>query len=607
MNLTRTTAVGRFAADEMLDGRGSINPRFGETNRDPNQLAQIVYPNKPTIVTNRDVSNDAIAIYDTRTKENLYMEQSTGSTQMLQDLQQMNRDKVVLNGADLMPNKKIPLYDLTSYDMRRINSDEDESKPYFELKRTPSEKPTLIDERILQHTNDREYAEESSQINNALNLAYSPARYEMLERQNEADRRLLGESVPMNRYIENANAYTSRDMNLPTFSMKSETTNRLEEDQFAIHQGNAYFSTAQEREQSLALMPIPNAQTNELRNYNQMLSGNEEMLHSRYNNQYSWSDNSENIQESYRSRMKSIAAMEKDLEDVYYRFYKQPIPNQHSVESKPKRAEAFNVDSSNPFKQERKTKSSFSFIDREVNSTAPPVEGTAASTLINEFGERSMILDAGANQLILIQRLSPDRIFTGDARSIDDDLIVSYIPEEITHELRNRISYSEGREFIELELNDFREITDFVDRNPSLQERTKLRDVYSMLGDSEIDKRMLSEFSGNHVFVDNDAYVKSSLKQEHRPLQLSRDLNTKRDEVPFVETTNDAYQYESPELRGKLRVDERRFQAIDDNEVRSVMNREFSHLQDQSLSRDYAYVPQASAPTANFSRFRGAR
>ena len=601
MNLTRTTAIGRYAANELLDGYGAINTRFGESNRDPNQLAQIVFPNRPTILSNRDDSNNTIAIYDTRSKENLYMENSTGSTQMLQDLQQMNREKVVFEGADLMPRDSIPQFNLGSYEMERISTSP--ISPYFEFTKSAKEKPTLIDSRILQHTNDREYAEESSQINNALNLAYSPARYEMLERQNEADRRLLGEPVPMNRYIENANAYVGRDMNLPSFAMMKETTKRLEEDQFAINQGNSYFQTAQDRDFKLALLPIPNSQTNELKSYNQLLSGNEEMLHSRYNNLYTWNDNSENIQESYRDRMRSIEILENKLEETYKRFYKTSIPKQKYLRNSPEKSEVTYFNNSNPYEQ-NKYYHSYSYIDRELNSTAPPIEGTPASTLINEFGERSMILDAGANQLILIQKLSPNRIFVGDARAIDDDLLISYLPEEISHELRNRINYSEGRQFKEISLNDFREITDFVNQNPGLQQRAKIRDIYSIIGDSDIDRRMLDEFSGNHVFVDNQAYINQNIEQEQKPLLLDRDLNTRREEIPFVENSGMAYFYESPELRGKVNVNERNFQEIHDREIKNSLLLPIASKQDQSLTRDFPFIRQIGTPSANFSRVR---
>lgn len=609
MDLTRTTAIGRYAAEQMLDGYGPINPRFGETNRDPNQLAQIIHPNRQTILSNRTSPNDAIAIYDTRTKDDLYMEKSTGSTQMLQDLKRMNQEKIVYEEADLLPHPDIPQYNLNSTEMERLETRY--KNPYFELDQKSDldrQKPALIDSRIRYHTNDREYAEEADMMNNALNLSFAPSRYEMLERQNEADRKLLGESQPMNRYIENANAYTTRDMNLPVVSMKDEITHRLEEDRYAINHGNAYFETAQKREQELALMPIPNAQTNDLKYYNQALSGNSEMLHSRFNNYYTWgNDNRENIQENYRNRMHMLDTIASRLDDSYERIYHEPIPNTRKYgETREKEITYF--DNSNPYEQ-KKNLHKYTFIDREVNSTAPPIEGTPASTFINEFGERSMILDAGHNQLILIQKLSPSRIFDGDARSMDDDLLISYLPEDIVRTLRNRMSYSEGRKFREISLNDYLDVTEFVSKNPSVQQRAKLRDVYRLVSDSEIDRRMLDEFSGNRVIVDAAAYSHSSRTpgQEDRYVQYERDLNSQLTEAPRDEQRETAYGYEQAELRGKLNLQERRFQDIDDREIHMNLLKQIASRQDQSLSRDTVYNPQIAAPTADFSRFRGSR
>ena len=574
MDVARAGASGRYASNVLLRGNGPINLRMNESDREVNELNNYLKQPRLTILSNRDLSDDPIALYDTRSNENLYMEQTTGSTKMRQELTLNNREKVINPTDDRVPRTDVPFFDLHGDGMKRIPNGS-----------ANSDKPTLVDDRILQHTNDREFAYESEQINAARNLQNSAKRWDLIERQFESDRKLLGEPAAANRYNEPALAYAVRGTHMPEFEYREMVKSRVDE-AAAVANGDLSYATAQEREFKAAMQPHADANINLRRDI---------VVPDRVMNQYDWNGSDrEHYQEPYRRRASVFDNLVDKFSNWYRRVFKSDNSQERRLIDEIPNAEFYD-DGQTPFSVERGEIKPMIFVNRETAETIPEIEGTdlTASTFINDFGERSMMLETYGNELILLQKVSPEKTFTGDGQRMEDDYIAVAIPEYIKEKLRGKIRNSEGRHFKELTLGDYEELIDFVNKNPGEQQRVSANDVYLVVKDSAEDARMLREFAGKYMIMPEtmreDRYedrirfsdVKERAEGEQR---THENLLDGRPDVSLRQTL-------------KSDVNDRQFTNLDRNELRMPGNDELS-----TMSRtDAQPIDSVMAPRFQFA------
>ena len=191
----RANAFGRYATNSLMKDGASMNLRQQSTNRDVNMLAAHARHPVPTKATNNNFNNADIALYTTRSNNSLMNYEENGDMSLYTQIRNGNRDKIVTLGEDLLPNYGAK-YDLNNSMDTITRNNTCVYYPHLhksDANRFPKKaKPTLIDDRMLQHTSDREWNYESDQIINAKNLYQSGRFKDRLARQENADREFLG-------------------------------------------------------------------------------------------------------------------------------------------------------------------------------------------------------------------------------------------------------------------------------------------------------------------------------------------------------------------------------------------------------------------------------
>ena len=566
INKAQANAYGRYLSANVLRDGPSVNLRSTESNRGANTLTSHARHPIPTIWENHDPNMRDIALYDPRNVSSIMNYEQTGDNSMLIKLQHNNKPKIETIGDDMLPNYA-PKISLNPNSLDVIS--ENNKSPYFP--RLPisannqfpeNAKPTLIDERMLQHTTDRDFAWDDDKQRAALNLLKNPRRWQRQERVDDDTRRLEHMGQPVDRWNENKNAYIDRPSVTKEYIVDM-VSNRLEEASKYNSLDDA--STLQHIEKT-AMNPIYSyRQAGEgVRDMNHRQSANSDIVLSRYVNDYGYGAKGK---EAYEEPKKSI------FESITSTIMKL-------------------------FKHEQAEKPTNKLAIPSSYEIEPITATTSASTFVSPVS-RLMCFEADG-QLHVIQKMDPERLFASDSRPVGDDLILTVLPKKYTDKIRDKMHKSEGRQFKEMSLDDFEQLLMFITKNPQVQKRVKAEFISSLLTD-RVDLDMLDEFAGDKVIIENSVLNGSPIDVDERRTWSLLNRNSKRIEIDDDYTDEKLEYYDSADrvaLR-TLPLNHQRLQThINANELDIDMPiNEHKHNKAEVKQRNTRQV-------GSFSRFR---
>lgn len=533
INKAQANAYGRYLNSNVLRDT-PINIRSSDSNRGANTLTSHARHPIPTIWSNHDPNMRDIALFDPRNVSSIMNYEQTGDNSMLIKLQHNNKSKIETIGDDMLPNYA-PKISLSPNSLDAISADN--KSPYFPRlpisanNQFPSNvKPTLIDERMSQHTTDRDFAWDDDKQRIALNLLKNPRRWQRQERVDDDTRRLQSMGQPVDRWNENKNAYINRP-SIPKEYVVDMVANRIEEASKYNSLDDA--STVQHIEKT-ALNPIYSYQQagEGVRDMNHRQSANADIVLSRYVNDYGYDVKKETFEEPKKSILETITNTILKLfkhEPIEKPTNKLPIPSSYDLE--------------------------------------PVTATTSASTFVSPVS-RMMCFEADG-QLHIIQKMDSERLFDSDSRPVGDDLILTVLPKKYTDKIRDRMFKSEGRQFKEMTLEDFEQLLLFITKNPQVQKRTKAEFISSLLTD-RVDLEMLDEFAGDKVIIENSVLSGSPIDVDERRTWSLLNRNSKRIDIDDEYDDEQLEYYETadkPELR-TLPLNHQRLQThINANEL----------------------------------------
>ena len=579
----RANAFGRYATNSLMKDGASMNLRQQSTNRDVNMLAAHARHPVPTKATNNNFNNADIALYTTRSNNSLMNYEENGDMSLYTQIRNGNRDKIVTLGEDLLPNYGAK-YDLNNSMDTITRNNTCVYYPHLhksDANRFPKKaKPTLIDDRMLQHTSDREWNYESDQIINAKNLYQSGRFKDRLARQENADREFLGMPKQMDNWSEARAGYATRPA-IPLEDLEYQVEKRLTEQQ-------SYNQLDDENIiQNIQRISLARADQDMVNPKWHLTSGNNDMIVDRVQNNYDrfYKDVNEQAQTNQQKGFLETVT------STILKLFKKEDKNKYGDRKQTETFEDTNLSAgnTNPYNVNReKSQSTYIIRDGEIMTVAPETLDTYGSVYISPVSRTMAMLNNG--QLVIIQKYESDAIYGGDLRPYADDLIVTSLPVNFTEKIRERIQNSEGRKFKELSDEDFKELLDFISKNPSVQHRVSSTDIMALLKDDQIDKAMLDAFEGKNIIIDNDAlanYFKmNDLKRGHEEKD-KRYVDP--DTVEYKEQVdNPAYQ--QAQDRTVLQIkNERKGQEITSPHIEDMVNSKVEtfhhHVSNQLLSQ----------------------
>lgn len=561
----RANAYGRYATNNLMKEGASLNLRQQATNRDVNMLTAHARHPVPTRFSNGDYNNADIAIYSTRSNNSLMNYEENGDMSLFTQIRNGNKAKITTLGEDLLPNYGAK-YDLEK-NMDTITKNST-SVYYPHLRRTDSNrlpkgaKPTLIDDRMLQHTYDREWNYESDQVINAKNIVQSGRFKDRIARQEDADRELLGMPRQMDNWSEARAGYAKRPA-IPVEDLDYQVKKRVAEQQ-------AYNSLDDERIIN-QMEKISMAKIN--RNLENpkwhLISGNNDMIVDRVQNRYdtAYTDAFENAQVN-----KDKGILETIASTIINLFKKEKPSAYNEREMKETFIEIQDAPmTSNPYNVNREKASTYVIRDGSMMTVAPDTLDTYGSTYVSPVSRTMAMLNNG--QLMIVQRFESDAIYGGDMRPYNDDLIVTVLPAKFTERIRDRIHNSEGRKFKELTSQDYIQLLNFITENPSVQHRVSFKDIRALLKDDEIDRLMLDDFEGKNIIVNNEAlYNYFKINEYKRGHENKDDRYVDPNTVNYEDKLDNAV-YQQAQDRTMLKVNnERKGQTITSPHLEDVVN-----------------------------------
>lgn len=511
LNSAQANAYGRYLSSTVMKGAPSLNLRQQESTRPANTLTSHARHAIPTAWSNNDPTNRDIALFDPRVDSSIMMYEQNGDMSLFQKIRNSNKSKIVTLGDDLLPNTA-PVVDLNPNSLNRIAKAN--SNPYFPYlpesannTRPKDLKPTLIDERMLHHTSDREFAWEDDKTQRALNLLKSPRRWQRQEAVDDQTRRLLHMGEPVDRWNENKNAYVNRP-SVPVEYVIDDLKKRIEDAQKYNQLDDE--ATLQHINRT-AMNPIYGYREAGMgiKDLNRMQSGNSDIVQTRYMNDYDYSYHEptdlikkESFLQTITNTVLNLFRRESGTGEATSSTY---APKQVAERFDPEPRLETAVERGELLRRLR-VENSFLIRDGSAEVIAPDTPNVYGSSYVSPYS-RMMCLESDG-QLHIIQKLDSNRILGSDARPVGDDLVVTVLPREYTDKIRNKLHKSEGRKFKELTSHDYIALLDIITRDPQLMQRVKPSAIKNLLLDSEIDKRMLDMFSGKNTIVSDEALTK---------------------------------------------------------------------------------------------------
>lgn len=561
----RANAYGRYATNNIMKDGASINIRQQASSRNVDMLVGHTRHSVPTRRSNNTFNSAEIALYNPRSNNSLMNYEENGDMSLYTQIRNSGKAKIRTLGEDLLPNYGAK-YDLNN-DMNTIT--QNNTTVYYphlkasEANKLPKDaKPTLIDERLLHHTSDRDWNYESDQIINARNLTQSGRFKDRLARQENADRELLGMPKAMDNWSEARAAYVSRPA-IPLEDIEYQMEKRLDEQR-------KYNSLDDQRTvsqiQKIAMCRI-NQDLNNPKWH--LISGNNDMIIDRNQNNY----------DRYYRDVYDEAQNEKDkgilesISSTILKLFKKDNSKKYT-DRKPK--ESFEdknatAGNTNPYQIDREKAVTHVIRDGTVLTVAPETLDTYGSTYISPVSRTMAMLNNG--QLMVIQKFNNDAIYGSDLRPYNDDVIITVLPSGFTEKIRDKLHNSEGRKFVEMSAQDYLQLINFVTQNPSIQHRVSIQDINSLLKNNEIDQLMLQNFEGKNMIIDNDAisyYFKMNDYKRGKEGRDDRYVNI--NEKDYEEVTSPTINQQAQD-RTVLRVKNERLQpTITNTHIEDVVN-----------------------------------
>lgn len=512
-------AYGRYLTANVMKNGPAVNIRSSDANRNLSMMSNYKKRPVPTRYTNNDHQDRNIALFNTRSNNSLFNYEENGNMDDLIKLRKRNESKITTLNEDLLPNYTQQI-DLNPNSLDRITNEHSKNNSYFphlawsETNKLPANaKPTLTDDRMLQHTSERDFMYGDNKVDQMRNMLKNPSRWDKLERQAQAERKGKGMGQPVDRWVENSGAYVKRPLipveyvidDMKKRIQDSHTVNDLDNEALAQHLNRVNYSTIYP-EQLAAY---------ELSQMNHIQSGNNDIVQNRYFNNYDYGSTKnaptmEPFEQEYHEEkgmlssfvdaIKNFFGFGTEKETIATTNYNKDFEMQENYEYYPDTAES-NI---SPMEMKRITNDKvYAIRDGSTLTIAPETIDTYGSTFVSPISRVMCLVENG--ELYVIQKFDKDRILGSDLRPIGDDLIVTVLPEKYTDKIRDRIHNSEGRMFKELNSRDFAELIDMIASNPDMQYRVKQNKIEVMLRDSDIDKRMLQEFTGDNIMITDDA------------------------------------------------------------------------------------------------------
>lgn len=532
VEMAKSAAYGSYLNRKVLKGSPVVNMKTKNTNRNLSMQIDHARHPIPTIWSNKGNSERTIALFDPKSDSSLMNFEQTGSMEMLTNIRRKNKERIVHAYDDLLPNYA-PKINMNPNSLDAISKDN--KNPYFPLlpetfnNHIPKDaKPTLIDDRMLQHTRDRDFMWESDQIEMARNLLKSPRRKERQERQDESDRRLLGMPQGMDRWDENKNAYIARP-SIPKEYLIDEMLSKMDEAQ-------KINSLADERVihnmEKTALNPIysyQNAALN-IKDQNHIQSGNNDIVQSRYLNKYDY-----NYREPFEEKRNGILDTITSTIKKFFKKEDYTHKNEKIMKEDYNKYSEYNFIPDPKVSMDRIKNNTTHVIRDGILTIAPDNLDTYGSEFISPVSRMMCMIENG--QLHVIQIMDRDRILGSDLNPIGDDLIVTTLPKQYTEKIRNRIHETEGRKIVEMKTDDYINLLTFIVNNPDVQKRVKLSTIRNLLHDNELDTRMIDGYSDNVIILNDE--LTSYLKEIDASGVDRTGINLNQDKFEMVQNTED--------------------------------------------------------------------
>lgn len=303
LSRAQISAFGRHRTGTVLKEAPIIDVRRADSIRDANTLVDRSRHAIPTRWSNRQATDQPIALYNPKADSSLMMYEQNGDMRMLQKMRADGQSKIVTLGDDLLPNTAPEV----SLDPNAMTTACKYNKtPYFPYlppsasNKRPDLKPTLIDERILQHTTDREWGYESDKEQAALNLLKSPRRWQREDAVDSQMRRLQHMGEPIDRWNENKNAYVDRP-SVPVEYILDGMERRLNEAKTYNALDDARTINHINRTALSSVYSLSNSGTIPQLNHKQ--SGNAGFAQNRYHNDIDWTYKEPEVKEGFVSNV----------------------------------------------------------------------------------------------------------------------------------------------------------------------------------------------------------------------------------------------------------------------------------------------------------------
>lgn len=442
----------------------------------------------------------------------------------------------------------------------------------------PNMKPTLVDERITYHTNERPWNYESDRANIAYDLQRSPEILERNRRQQEADDALFRRHKK-NRWVEPKMAYMNR-MHDPTYSIDEFTKKQSEKDNeritlSPIHAKEAFAKTR---------VGFDETDVNHL---------NKE-IYGTFQPDYSRRMNEMYDRESLKSRMEQFQVEEPSasvkgtvvnaasyITDTIMSFFNW---NNNGSKSSPTKSKDENItydedgsviynDKYHNVPTVSEVNSSFQSDTERFyykpdhvllvkNGNIPDVfpdenhDYTAVSFVqadpLNTGLIRTIVIKDDS-KFKIIQKRNEDAIFTGDNRPYGEDFVSIEIPVDIIDDkIRDRIKKinmdTKRDKVIELTYDDFIAFSDFVVEHPEVQQRLKFADLHKRVRTNKYDEDIITNFEGKKTFVDDKVYavISDNIRKKQIKSNTGRIDKEQNPTVEGYSTSSPMYSSQSP-------------------------------------------------------------
>lgn len=225
---SRYSVYGKFATGTILKSPGVVNIKTTDPTRtETNMLNNYQHRPRPTIFTNNDNSTNEIALYS-REPNSLMLQDYIGN-KLLKKTFKNNKSKITTLNEDLLPNTG-QKYNLEPFKLDNPNDNKNPYYPRLNLSQyniIPKDiKPAMLDARMYQFTQEREFNLEDDKIQNAVNLNKDGRKWDKLNRQDEANRTLQGLGHAIDNIPDNYLGYVNRPA-VEKHIIVEETLNKL--------------------------------------------------------------------------------------------------------------------------------------------------------------------------------------------------------------------------------------------------------------------------------------------------------------------------------------------------------------------------------------------